>query len=128
MNPPTIHPYYRQKARAWMRRAGARPQDAGDLARWAQNAALVGDPGRGIIVAQDGTLVAETFRCYGLIPTDYADLDAMARIIGTPKSFIANQADMAVHELARAIGQPCARATYSDLCRGARGPEVPDAR
>jgi hypothetical protein len=57
-----VHPYYVDKARAVIARAGG-PDDtatAMPLARWAPRAALTRDPTIGVIVAEDGELVAET--------------------------------------------------------------------
>ncbi|AYD89168.1 hypothetical protein D5R93_02245 [Actinomyces lilanjuaniae] len=86
-----VHPYFTARAEAWMRHAGGDPRDAADLARWAQTARMVGDPARGVVVAADGTLVAETRRSRGL----------------------------ALGAIRQAVGQPVAHATYAEVCQGA---------
>ena len=55
--------YFRAQARDVMERAGGDPGNAGPLAAWAEDARLHRDWQRlGVIVAYDGTLIAETVR------------------------------------------------------------------
>lgn len=111
------HPYFVAKAREWMHRAGARPQDSADLARWAQIASAVGDRTRGVIVAKDGTLLAETRRTTrARVNATYVDQAALARLTGSASPTVV---DMAIGQISQAVGQPCALATWSDLCTGA---------
>lgn len=87
----TVHPYFTAKASQWMRRAGGDPAAAGDLARWAQIAWHAARPHntcqlqrRGVIIAADGTLLAETRSC-GRGPgpmVDHVDVADLRRLTG----------------------------------------------
>lgn len=52
--------YFTAMAREVFSRAGGDPDKAGPLAEWAEEAKKIGDPKRGVIVAEDGQLVAAT--------------------------------------------------------------------
>lgn len=127
----TIHPYITAKARAWMLRAGGRPQDAAQLARWAQiawHANRLGMPGvrnRGVIVTADGTLLAETRRCgHGPgLHAQHVDQASMERLTGSPYPTVL---DMAIGRIHHEIGQPVAHARFSELCEGPTEADVVD--
>ena len=116
------HPYFTARARAWMARASARPQDSSALARWAQTARLAGMADRGIILGRDGTLLAETRRRRGHY---YVDPGDMARLGLTT---VPTELGAAMGALRRAVGQAVAHAAYWEVCCGAGRlvPEVAD--
>ncbi len=131
----TVHPYFVTKARAWMISAGGDPAKAGELARWAQIAwyaarTATGAPDhthgfryRGVIIAEDGTLLAETRRCgrsRGL-QADYVDLGDLKRLTGTDGG--PHVVDMALGRIRRAVGQPVAHVRFSEVCEG-RAPQA----
>ena len=124
------HPYFTAKARAWMVAAGGDPDNADALARWAQIAwyaarTVSGAPDRahrfryrGVIIGEDGTLLAETRRCgrkRGLT-ADYVDLGDLRRLTGTDDG--PHVLDMAMARIRRAVGQPVAHVRFSDVCEG----------
>lgn len=116
------HPYFTARTRAWMARAGARPQDADALARWAQTAREAGLDDRGVIIGRDGTLVAETRRRRGHY---YVDPGDMARLGLTT---VPTELGAAMGAVRRAVGQDVGHAAYWEVCCGAGRlvPEVAD--
>lgn len=56
------HPYFVEQARARMHRAGGDPGHSAALAEWAEAAHAENDSRRGVVVAEDGELIAETIR------------------------------------------------------------------
>lgn len=110
------HPYFVAWARDWMRRVGGDPACAGELARWAEIARLAGMRGRGVIVAADGTLLAETWQSRGRLTCRYVDTADLARLTGT--TWYPNVLDMAMGAIRRAVGQGVAHASYWDVCTG----------
>lgn len=121
----TVHPYFTAKASQWMRRAGGDPAAAGDLARWAQIAWHAARPHntcqlqrRGVIIAADGTLLAETRSC-GRGPgpmVDHVDVADLRRLTGAGYPTVV---DMALGAIRRAVGQPVAHVKFSEVCVGA---------
>lgn len=107
--------YFVAQARDWMRRAGGDPACAGELARWAEIARLAGMSDRGVIVAADGTLLAETWQSRGRLTCRYVDTADLARLTGT---WYPNVLDMAMGAIRRAVGQGVAHASYWDVCTG----------
>ena len=107
--------YFVARARDWMRRVGGDPTRAGELARWAEIARLAGMRGRGVIVAADGTLLAETWQSRGRLTCRYVDTADLARLTGT---WYPNVLDMAMGAIRRAVGQGVAHASYWDVCTG----------
>lgn len=131
----TVHPYFVAKASEWMRRAGGDPARAGDLARWAQIAWHAGRSAdgapdhtggfryRGVLIAEDGTLLAETRRCGRKRgpKADYVDLGDLRRLTGTDVG--PHVVDMALGRIRRAVGQPVAHVRFSEVCEG-RAPQA----
>ena len=117
------HPYFVAKARDFMRRAGAAPDvDITGIARWAQIAYLANQAGysrarrRGIIIGQDGSVLAETRRVgrrRGLVR--HADRPDLKRITGQDGP---TEVGLAMGAIRRATGLPVVHADYSDLCEG----------
>ncbi|ARD42478.1 hypothetical protein [Actinomyces gaoshouyii] len=122
-----VHPYFIIKAAEWMRRAGGDPADAGGLARWAQIAwhAARDESGRptrsrfryrGVFVAQDGTVLAETRRYgSGELTVDHVESADLERLTGETSPTVW---DMALAAIRRAVGQPVAYCRYSEVCQG----------
>lgn len=54
------HPYFIAKAQALFIAKAGNPDNAGLLATWAEQAKANPTPGRGVIVTEDGELIAET--------------------------------------------------------------------
>lgn len=81
--------YFRAQADDMFAQAGGDPANAGPLAAWAENTRLHRDWQRlGVIVAYDGTLVAETIRLNALSP-------ARARVMANAILMAADLADEA---------------------------------
>lgn len=116
------HPYFTAKARAWMARAGGRPQDATDLARWAQIAREAGLTDHGVVIGKDGTLLAETRLLRGMVSARYVDADDMARLGLVGQS---NELGLAMRAIRLQYNQPVAHAAYWEVCTGA-GQYIPD--
>ncbi|WP_159626729.1 hypothetical protein [Actinomyces sp. zg296] len=119
-----VHPYFAAKAAEWMSRAGGDPADSGDLARWAQIVwhAAHDELGaciynsfiyRGVIIAQDGTLLAETFRSEE--GADYVYRADLRRLGCGASANVVGLARGAIHQ---AVGQPVAYCRYSEVCEG----------
>lgn len=58
------HPYFVAKAREIFARAGGDPEKSSALAAWAEDARARMDSKHGVLVAEDGTLVARTVWAY----------------------------------------------------------------
>lgn len=116
------HPYFTARARAWMARAGARPQDTDALARWAQTARLADLDDRGVIIGRDGTLVAETRRRRGHYHVAPGDMARLGLTTGS------TELGAALGAIRRHVGQDVAHAAYWEVSCGAGRliPEVAD--
>lgn len=115
-----IHPYFIDKARRWMCHVGGRPQDAMALAAWAQEAHDLGDRRRGVIVAQDGTLVAHTHEAVHLgVYSVLVDSDDLVALTGRAEPA---GLGLALDAIRHATGQPVGYASYRDMCQGAGVP------
>ena len=118
----TVHPSFTARAAEWMRSAGGDPAAAGDLARWAQIAWHAAMPHntcqlqrRGVIIAADGTLLAET-RSGGRGPgpmVSHVDVADLKRLTGAAYPTVV---DMALGAIRRAVGQPVAHVRFSQVC------------
>lgn len=111
-------PYFTAKAKAWLEQRGGDHSRAEQLAAWAWEAKLDGNPTWGVVVALDGTVVARTTHTSGGWAIDRADADRW----GVKRRAL----DLGVEELTRAagLGSLC-HATQSELTTGA-GRFVPD--
>lgn len=113
--------YHLDRARAVITRAGGDPDIAGPLARWAASIQGTQDMAAGVILGQDGTILAHTRRggrpvaaAYVTEVTDPANAD-LVRL----------EAGLAAAALARTTGQGTIQVTYSDVCTGPGLPRMP---
>lgn len=112
----TVRPYYLAKARDMLRRAGGDPDVAGPLAEWAERH-RDDETVQGVVVAEDGTLVAETIRAREGNGRPGATYIAGADI--ERYHLTHHVLDMALPDLRRAAGQQVIHVTRSEVCRGA---------
>lgn len=110
--------YHLAKAREVMRRAGGNPDLAGPLAEWAKKIAAAGDNRAGAIVAEDGTILAESRRARGDVGAYYVTADH----IGAGK-YVGSEEGLAHASLQRDTGMQAIQVSYNDVCRGPRPPE-----
>lgn len=105
-----------------LHRAGGDPDTAGALARWAQLHRPAGETHFGVLVALDGSLVAETER------TDYDAVRGLGQagsrwLIGPEDAerLGSRRRDVrdAMWPVSQVIGQPLIHVTYLDVCEGA---------
>ncbi|WP_103061542.1 hypothetical protein [Actinomyces qiguomingii] len=111
------------RACGWILHEGGSLRDAGQLARWARNAwwanrlGLPGARSRGVIVAADGTLLAETRR-HGHGPGPYTQHVVLADMLRLTGGEYPTEIGIAMGRIRQAIGQPVAHARFSELCEG----------
>jgi hypothetical protein len=116
------HGYFTDKARAVIGRAGGDPDTAGALAEWAEEAKRIGDPRRGVIVAEDGSLVAATR--YYREHSDRAGASYVEKADARRWGLHVEETGMAIGELHRITGKQLIHVTMPEMCRGA-GRSVP---
>lgn len=117
----TTHPYFVAKAREVFSRAGGDADKAGPLAEWAEEAKQIGDPGRGVIVAEDGQLVAATRHVAGIgIGASYVVKEDAERL-----GLFGNEVGLATAQLHRILGKRVIHVTMPEVTRGA-GAHVSD--
>ena len=114
----TTHPYFVVKAREVFSRAGGDPDRAGELAVWAEEAKRIGDPKRGVIVAEDGTLVADTRYVADVgIGASYVVKEDADRL-----GLFGNEVGLATAQIGRKLGQRVIHVTMAEVTRGAGAP------
>ena len=117
-----VHGYFVDKARAVFTRAGGNPDLSGTLAEWAQVAHGIGNSRRGVIVAEDGTLLAETAHTPATASSPGATYvtRVLVDIPRLDERWVANSAiDLAIGTLQRVTGQGVCHVKYGDVCQGA---------
>ncbi len=118
------HPYFIAKAREVFSRAGGDPAKAGALAEWAEDAKQIGDPKRGVIVAEDGTIIAATR--YQPHAVGYqAGATYVEKADAKRLGLFGDEVGLAVGQLPRLVGQRVIHVTMAEVTRGA-GAHVPD--
>lgn len=113
----TPHPYFTTKARELFAKAGADPDHASALAAWAEQAGSTGDPDVGVIVAQDGELVAAT-RYHRGGPADAA-ATYVVQADTRRYNLTVNEVGLAIGQLRRITGKRLIHVKQSEVCRGA---------
>lgn len=111
------HPYFVAKARARFAELGGDPNNAGPLAEWAEEAKQIGDARRGVIVADDGELVAETYYC-----VDHPDRPKGSYVKQADArryDLVGNETSLATAQLRRILGKKVVHVTMAEVCRGA---------
>lgn len=108
------HPYFVAKAHAAFKRAGGDPNLSGPLAEWAEEAHEIGDTTRGVLVAQDGRIVAHTIH-RGTDP-------GVTYVLRDEASPWPEQMDMelglATSRFRRALGQGVIHVRFYEVCTG----------
>lgn len=113
--------YFVAKAREVFSRAGGDPAKAGALAEWAEEAKKIGDPKRGVIVAEDGSLVAATRYVADIgIGASYVVKEDADRL-----GLFGNEVGLATAQIGRKLGQRVIHVTMAEVTRGA-GAHVSD--
>ena len=109
------HPYFTAKAQDAFSRAGGDPDKAGPLAEWAEQAKRIGDPKRGVIVAEDGQLVAATrYVTDPGISAWYVAKEDADRL-----QLFGNEIGLATAQLHRILGKRVIHVTMPEVTRGA---------
>ena len=99
--------YFEAQARDVMERAGGDPGNAGPLAAWAEDARLHRDWQRlGVIVAYDGTLIAETIRLNVLAGVTVVYVTDVLVDLPDPDDIDGTILDLACGAIRQQIGQP----------------------
>ena len=115
------HEYFIAKAREVFARAGGDPANAGALAEWAEEAKKIGDAKRGVIVAEDGQIIAATrYVAEPGIGASYvikADSDRLG--------LFGNEVGLALGQIRQQVSQRVIHVTMPEVTRGA-GARVPD--
>jgi hypothetical protein len=110
--------YFEDKARAVFERAGGEPGRAGSLAAWARTVHPTRDHRLGVIVAEDGAILAQTRRSKpgpdgvsaAYVTDVYDDAD---------RATLGSEAGLALGQFRRRAGMQVIQVTYSDVCTGA---------
>lgn len=111
----SVDPYFVAKAREVFSRAGGDPANAGALAEWAEEAKQIGDPKRGVIVAEDGELVATTHYVADVgIGASYVVKDDAARL-----GLFGDEVGLAAAQISRTLGKRVIHVTMPEVTRGA---------
>lgn len=113
--------YFEDKARRVFERASGDPERAGSLAAWARSVHQTRDSRLGVIVAEDGTILAQTRHSGDSNPfgpgagvayvTDVYD--------GADRAAVGREVGLALGHFVRRTGQQAIHVTYSDVCTGA---------
>ncbi|MGH3503875.1 MAG: helix-turn-helix domain-containing protein [Nocardioidaceae bacterium] len=114
---PEAHPYFVRKARQALADAGGDPSVAGALAAWADDAKQTKDLRAGVIVAEDGEIVAETRYTPATPSTPGA-----AYVTGEDSKrwgLRGNQVGIALGQIRQQTGRRLIHVTYSEVCQGA---------
>lgn len=115
--------YCTDRARDVYSRAGGNPDNAGPLAQWAESVIGTDAFRLGVILAEDGTILAHTRREGHPVAATYVTSvtdPAYAEVVKL-------EASLAVGGLRRLTGQGVICVTYSDVCKGA-GAHAPTGR
>jgi hypothetical protein len=110
-----VHPYFTDKARDVFTKAGGDPDVTGPLARWAQD--HKGKRGVGVIVAEDGTLVAETRHVDATDSTPGATY--VTRQDASRLGMVWHEVDLAMAELQHRTGRRHIHVKVSEVTQGA---------
>lgn len=103
--------YFVAKAREVFARAGGDPANAGALAEWAEEAKQIGDPKRGVIVAEDGELVAATHYVADVgIGASYVVKDDAARL-----GLFGDEVGLAAAQISRTLGKRVIHVTMPEV-------------
>jgi len=103
-----------------MERAGGDPGNAGPLAAWAEDARLHRDWQRlGVIVAYDGTLIAETIRLNVLVGVSVVYVTDALVELPDPDDAEGTILDLACGAIRQQIGQPIIHVPAWQVCTGA---------
>lgn len=106
--------YFTAMAREVFSRAGGDPDNAGPLAEWAEEAKRIGDPKRGVIVAEDGQLVAATrYVADPGISAWYVAKEDSAQL-----GLFGNEVGLATAQLHRILGKRVIHVTMPEVTRG----------
>lgn len=121
----TIHPYFRLKARLFFHLAGGNPDNASQLAEWAQAArerptdVPHSDPNGqpyGAIVAEDGTVVAETRAAHGMY--GHTVLYVSRALVPQAESLVGVEQGMATATATTKMGQKCIYVPLGQVASG----------
>lgn len=108
------HPYFIAKAREVLRKAEGNPDNCAALAAWAEDARKINDCDRGVIVAEDGEIVAATRYQRGLPSATYVEPDDAMRY-----GLFGCELGLALGQLKRATGKELIHVKMSQVCLGA---------
>ncbi|MEA5053324.1 MAG: hypothetical protein VB093_07775 [Propionicimonas sp.] len=112
--------YFEAQAADVMATAGGDPANAGQLAAWAEDARLRRDWQRlGVIVAYDGTLVAETIRLNVLVGVSVVYVTDALVELPDPDDAEGTLLDLACGAIRQQIGQPIIHVPAWQVCTGA---------
>ena len=110
------------RARAFFERAGGDPKDAGPLAAWAIAAKELGEGKCGVLVAQDGSLIAETVWTREDRPDGSESYWISELLVDLGKEGAKEVGKQRVRDalpaLRRRTGQPIVEVRYADVCQG----------
>ena len=111
--------YFEAQAADVMATAGGDPANAGQLAAWAEDARLRRDWQRlGVIVAYDGTLVAETIRLNVLVGVTVVYVTDVLIDLPDPADIDGTILDLACGAIRQQIGQPVIHVPAWQVCSG----------
>lgn len=114
------HKYFRAQADDMFAQAGGDPANAGPLAAWAETTRLHRDWQRlGVIVAYDGTLVAETIRLNVLPGVSVTYVVELLVELPNPSDVDGTILDLACGVIRNQVGQPVIHVPAWQVCTGA---------
>ena len=116
----TIHGYFVDKARRAFATAGGDPDLSGPLAEWAQDARAAGDGSVGVLVGEDGTILADTRHVSTRgIGASYVTAVRNPAHAGFRQGVLEFEIGLAAGALRRLTGAGVVHIRYSQVCQGA---------
>lgn len=118
------HEYFIWKARTVLSAADGDPEVAGPLADWAEAAKAVGDRRVGVIVAEDGRLLAETRFSGGPVGAHYV----RSTVVEEVRRYVVKlEVGLALGQIGKAAGMQVIHVRYSEVCEGPGKDAIPAA-
>jgi hypothetical protein len=111
------HPYFVDKAKALFTARSGDPDNAGALAAWAERVRPSNDSRLGVLVALDGTLIAETRHIPSAPSTPGAAYVrvALGDVYG---ELVDREVGLATGQASTITGQPVIHVKFSEVCTG----------
>ena len=112
------HGYFTDKARDAFTRAGGDPDRSTALATWAEQAHAAGDSHRGVLVDDQGEILADTVHSPATASTPGATYVTDVHLSAARFEIQGREVGLAAGSLRRLTGRGVIHVTYSEVCAG----------